>query len=108
MSIEATKFGLSSLKQMEQIAPAPKSIEQTKGVKETPSFSNTLKSAMTEVNDLQLQADRQIEGLVLKEEGVTTHDAMIALEKADVAFQLMNTIRSKIIRAYEEVMRTQV
>ena len=25
-----------------------------------------------------------------------------ALEKADVAFQLMNNVRSKIIRAYEE------
>jgi flagellar hook-basal body complex protein FliE len=40
--------------------------------------------------------------------GVQTHEAMIALEKADVAFQLMNNIRMKITRAYEEVMRTQV
>ena len=36
------------------------------------------------------------------------HEAMIALEKADIAFQLMNTIRGKIVRAYEEVMRMQV
>jgi flagellar hook-basal body complex protein FliE len=33
---------------------------------------------------------------------------MVALEKADVAFQLMSAIRGKIVRAYEEVMRTQV
>jgi flagellar hook-basal body complex protein FliE len=44
----------------------------------------------------------------MKKAGVTTHEAMIALEKADIAFQLMTSIKSKIIRAYEEVMRTQV
>jgi flagellar hook-basal body complex protein FliE len=68
------------------------------------SFENVLK----EVNDLQTQANQQIEGLTLQKEGITPHTAMVALEKADVAFQLMSAIRGKIVRAYEEVMRTQV
>jgi flagellar hook-basal body complex protein FliE len=33
---------------------------------------------------------------------------MIALEKADIAFQLLMQVRNKIISAYETVMRTQV
>ena len=67
-------------------------------------FSNAIK----EVDSMQKQADNQVEGLTLRKEGYTTHGAMLALEKADAAFQLMNNIRSKIIRAYEDVLRTQV
>ena len=72
------------------------------------SFGDMLNNALKEVNDLQNEANTNIEGLTLKKEGVTPHSAMVALEKADVAFQLMNAIRGKIIRAYEEVIRTQV
>ena len=35
------------------------------------------------------------------------HATMIALEKADVAFQLLMQVRNKIISAYETVMRMQ-
>jgi flagellar hook-basal body complex protein FliE len=72
------------------------------------SFGDVLKNALKEVNSLQNDADTQIEGLTLKKDGVTPHSAMVALEKADIAFQLMSAVRSKIIRAYEEVIRTQV
>ena len=71
-------------------------------------FGDVLADALKEVNSLQNQADSQIEGLTLKKEGVTPHTAMVALEKADIAFQLMSAIRGKIVRAYEEVIRTQV
>lgn len=71
-------------------------------------FGDVLADALKEVNNLQNQADSQIEGLTLKKEGVTPHTAMVALEKADIAFQLMSAIRGKIVRAYEEVIRTQV
>ncbi len=72
------------------------------------SFGDMLENALKEVNTLQNEADAQIEGLTLKKDGVTPHSAMVALEKADIAFQLMSAVRSKIIRAYEEVIRTQV
>lgn len=72
------------------------------------SFQQLFTDAIKDVNEMQLHADQQIEGLMLGKPGVNTHDAMIALEKADIAFQMMNQIRSKIVRAYQEVMRTQV
>ena len=72
------------------------------------SFGEVLKDSLKEVNQLQLTAEDKIESFVLGRGNITPHNAMIALEKADVAFQLMNTIRSRIIRAYEEVMRTQL
>ena len=57
---------------------------------------------------MQNEADKKIQGLVTGDSRVTPHDAMIALQKADVAFQLMSSIRTKIIQAYQEVVRTQV
>lgn len=71
-------------------------------------FASMLSDAMQEVNTLQHNADNQIEGLILGSDNVSPHGAMLAIEKADMAFQMMNSIRSKIIRAYEEVIRTQV
>ena len=93
--------------------PAIRSIEdaqpaQPQGAPKGQGFGDMLENALKEVNSLQNQADKQIEGLTLKQDGVTPHTAMVALEKADVAFQLMTAIRGKIIRAYEEVIRTQV
>jgi len=41
-------------------------------------------------------------------EGQDIHNTMIAVEKADLSFQLMMQIRNKIISAYEEIMRIQV
>jgi flagellar hook-basal body complex protein FliE len=106
MSIEGVKLGLGSIKAIPQQIELGKTQPQTGGDKK--SFKEVFTDAVKDVNSLQTQADKQIEGLVLGREGVTTHDAMIALQKADIAFQLMNQVRSRIIRAYEEVMRTQV
>ena len=72
------------------------------------SFSSVLSEAISEVDSMQKTADQKIESWVTGKGGITTHDAMLALEKADVSFQLMNAVRGKLIRAYEEIMRTQV
>lgn len=71
-------------------------------------FDTMFADAIKEVDKMQKDANNQIEGLLTGAEGVTTHSAMIALEKADIAFNLMTQLKSRIVRAYEEVMRTQV
>ena len=37
--------------------------------------------------------------------GEDVHSAMIAIEKADLAFQLMVQVRNKIVQAYQEISR---
>jgi flagellar hook-basal body complex protein FliE len=106
MAIEGINLGMKSLESIRGIGSG---IGENQPVKtKGGSFSEIFTEAIKDVDKMQTDADKKIEGLVLGKEGVSTHDAMIALEKADVAFQLMNAIRSKIVRAYEEVMRTQV
>lgn len=71
-------------------------------------FSEMLGDALKEVHTLQQDANNKVESFVKGGEGTSPHEAMIALEKADIAFQLMAQVKAKIIRAYEEVMRMQV
>ena len=104
MSIDQIR-GLTG--QIPGISERPKVEQTTQGPKEK-SFGEVFTKALGEVDSLQKEANQSIEDLTLSKNGVTTHDAMIAIEKADVAFQLMNQVRSKIVRAYEEILRTQV
>lgn len=70
-------------------------------------FSDTLREQIEEVNSLQIQADESIEDLVTgKSDNV--HETMIALQKADVSFRLLMTVRNKLVDAYDEVMRMQI
>lgn len=97
-------LGLYSPQQIKGIASnKPAAASQGEG-----NFSEMFSRAIGEVDSLQKQADQSIEDLIVRKDETNTHDAMIALEKADAAFQLMNNIRAKIVRAYEEVIRTQV
>ena len=58
------------------------------------------------MDHLQKEADRAAHELATgKVENV--HQAMIAMEKADVSFRLMVEARNRIVKAYEEVMKMQ-
>ena len=105
MALDAVRTQLSSIAPIKTTTPG---VGQTVQGGDSKSFAEELMSAVKEVDKMQISADRKIEDLTMKRDGVTPHEAMIALEKADIAFQLMTSIKSKIIRAYEEVMRTQV
>lgn len=71
------------------------------------SFVDTLKDAIQEVDQLQKVSDKKMQDLAT---GKTDNipDVMIAAEKADIALKLMVQVRSKIIDAYQEVMKMQV
>jgi flagellar hook-basal body complex protein FliE len=69
-------------------------------------FGDLLKSAVTGVNDLQQQASSAAMGM-LAGDGVDIHDAMIATQKADMAFELTLAVRNKAVAAYQQVMGMQ-
>ncbi len=71
------------------------------------SFKDVLAEAIGEVQRLRTEADSTIKQLVAGEIKDVT-EAMVAVEKADIAFQTMMTVRNKIVAAYEEIMRMQV
>jgi len=69
-------------------------------------FMDTLRGAMDQVNDLQGAAEGKVASL-LNGSGMDVHSAMIAVEKADLSFQLMMQVRNKIVQAYQEISRMQ-
>ncbi|MFZ0286551.1 MAG: flagellar hook-basal body complex protein FliE [Terriglobales bacterium] len=69
-------------------------------------FVETLRGAMDQVQQLQSAAD-QSTGALIAGSGMDVHSAMIAVEKADLSFQLMMQVRSKIVAAYQEISRMQ-
>jgi flagellar hook-basal body complex protein FliE len=71
------------------------------------SFKDMLAEAVGEVQRLQTEADTTIRQLVAGEISDVT-ETMVAVEKADVAFQTMMLVRNKMVQAYEEIMRMQV
>jgi flagellar hook-basal body complex protein FliE len=70
-------------------------------------FSDALRNAVDDVNRLQQTADKAIKDVQTGNTG-SLHEAMIALEKADISFRTMLQFRNKFIEAYQEVMRLQV
>jgi flagellar hook-basal body complex protein FliE len=69
-------------------------------------FKKILNKSVGETNDLFAQADQATQAMAFGQKDV--HQAMIALEQANLAFRLMIQVRNKIISAYEEIMRMQV
>ncbi len=73
---------------------------------ETDDFTTTLKSAIHQVD--QLSQDSRVQTTeLLQGDRQDIHNVMIAVEKADVAFQLMMQVRNKIVNAYQDIAKLQ-
>jgi flagellar hook-basal body complex protein FliE len=74
---------------------------------EEESFGAILKKSISEVNNLQNEADNAIQQFATGQ-GKSIHETIIALEKADVSFKLLVEVRNKLVEAYQEIMRMQI
>ncbi|PCJ33308.1 MAG: flagellar hook-basal body complex protein FliE [Gammaproteobacteria bacterium] len=72
------------------------------------SFSGLMKSAVDQVNETQQMSGKLKTAFEMGDPNVSLADAMIASQKATVAFQATVQVRNKLIAAYEEVMRMSV
>ena len=66
-----------------------------------------LKQAIQEVDAAQHTAAQEARNLMTGE-ATDMHSAILAVQNADVSFQMMMSVRSKLIEAYREVMRMQM
>jgi flagellar hook-basal body complex protein FliE len=63
-------------------------------------------SMVEQTSALDAKASQAVTGL-LSGQGVDIHDAMIATEKADMAFELALQVRNKAVGAYQQMMGMQ-
>ena len=71
------------------------------------TFANSLKDAISKVNDQQIQSDTMTEKLI-NGGNVDLHEVMIASQKASITLNATMEVRNKAIEAYQEIMRMSV
>jgi flagellar hook-basal body complex protein FliE len=86
---------------------APVGSAGTTGTAGKPGFMDSLKSAIGNVNDAQMEASRAVDALMTGDTQ-DIHRTMVAMQQADVSFQLMMQVRNKLVAAYEEIQRMQI
>jgi flagellar hook-basal body complex protein FliE len=69
-------------------------------------FSELFTDAVGQVDQLQDQAQVAVAGLMTGS-GVDVHQAMIATQKASLAFELALAVRNKAVQAYQQVIGMQ-
>ena len=97
---EAARTGNVDTLQGAQSAQATQAVQ---GV----SFGDVLNQFVSEVNDKQIASGQAVNDLLSGKE-IPLHQAMIAMQEAGVAFQLMVEVRNKLLEGYQELMRMQV
>ncbi len=101
---EITIGGIGGPQAPQPVTPRPA------GAPESPtgaSFKEYLTQSIGEIQQLQTEADATINKLVAGEI-TNVSEAMIAIEKANMAFLTLLQVRNKIISAYEQIQRMQV
>jgi flagellar hook-basal body complex protein FliE len=71
------------------------------------SFQDFFADAIKQTNSLQGEAEDAQKRLLVGD-SESLHSVMIAMEKADMAFQLTLAVRNKVIDAYTTVMQMQM
>lgn len=67
-------------------------------------FGDTLKNSLTTVNDMQAEKKMMIEEFASgKRQNV--HELMITMQKAGLTMSMTSAVRSKVMAAYQELMK---
>ena len=102
MTIDPANLGMRILP-----AELPQPAAPAAGASAKSGFGDSLQQAVADVDSLNLDARYQVSSLV-EGNGADVHDATIAVEKADLSFQLMLQVRNKVVQAYQQIAGMQL
>lgn len=74
----------------------------------TSNFGEMMTNALDTVNEFQKESGRLRTAVESGDESVTLTQAMIASQKASVAFQSVSEARNKLVSAYEKIMNMPI
>ena len=86
----------------------PTNVNALQGNTAQADFSNMLKNAMDNVNELQQTSGDLKTRMELGDPNVTLEQTMIASQKAGIAFEATVQVRNKVVDAYKEIMSMPV
>jgi flagellar hook-basal body complex protein FliE len=73
-----------------------------------PDFASALKASLDQVAQVQNQAEGLEQRFTLGDPQVSLSDAMIGMQKANIALQTTVQVRNKVVAAYNDIMNMQV
>lgn len=85
----------------------PRSVSPQPANPEAPSFKDVLLDNLKEVNNLQQDASQAMEDLQTGKRS-DLEGVILATQKADTAFRMLQSLRNKVMDAYEEVKQIRV
>lgn len=100
-------MNIQAVNSLPNISPAPQPTSEISGSTGGDGFSSLVKDAVESIDSTQKQADKEIAKAVTGE-SPDIHKTIIALQTAELKFQLGLQVRNKLVGAYEEIMRMQV
>ncbi|HLH53403.1 MAG TPA: flagellar hook-basal body complex protein FliE [Verrucomicrobiae bacterium] len=101
------EVGAEALPEIQRLQPSTGIAETNPAQPAGESFSNVLGRMVQEVSASQGAANDAVAALQ-SGHNVSLHQAVIAMEEANISFQLMVEVRNKLLDSYQELMRMQV
>lgn len=88
------------------INPATRSHHPRAADQGGPNFKSVLIDHLNEVNKAQQDATQAIENLTVGK--AELEDVILATQKADTAFKMLQALRNKVVDAYDELKQVRV
>lgn len=70
-------------------------------------FKNVLQGAIDQVEQSRSDANQSVQNF-LTGDGEDLHSTVLAVQRADLEFDMLMQVRNKVVSAYQEVMRMQI
>src|SRR5690606_38907759 len=83
----------------------PRQVPETRDV---PSFNDMLGKAVNSVNEVQGQANLLRTAYEMGDSNVDIARVMIAAQKSSVSFEALTQVRTRVVRAYEDIMNMPI
>jgi flagellar hook-basal body complex protein FliE len=102
MHINPINLGGASAEAVSGMGTTPATAKVSEG-----SFGSIIQKFVADTNAQQVQADQSVQRLASGQSD-SIHETMLAMAKADLSLRLFVEVQSKVVEAYQEVMRMQM
>jgi flagellar hook-basal body complex protein FliE len=99
-------MAVDALKLRQPGSTTPPTITPSSGATSASGFGEKLAALIEGVEDKSAEANQAVSNMLDKSGDV--HDAMIALQRAEMTLHLTVQIRNKLVQAYNDIMRMPI
>ncbi|BBO66757.1 flagellar hook-basal body complex protein FliE [Desulfosarcina alkanivorans] len=96
-----------TISKLQTVLPSANAPDNKSAEASTAPFSDFVQRSLADVNRQMLDADESV-GDLATGRNQDIHNTMIAMQKAEISFELVMQVRNKLISAYDEIRRMSI